>query len=131
MGALLSQLIRNREEEVAGGSEKKDERRESGNEVAENYTGENQEINAVNNDKDSIGVNGGESIEKKSISNLALTESVNTPDKSNYCTINGYISRVGVGVGRADNDRQFVFCNGRPVDLPKFTKVLNEVITDC
>ena len=36
MGALLSELIRSREEEVAGGSEKKDERRESGDEVAEN-----------------------------------------------------------------------------------------------
>ena len=85
----------------------------------------------VNNDTDSIGVNGGELIEKKIISDLVATESINAPDKSNYCTINGYISRVGVGVGRADNDRQFVFCNGRPVDLPKFTKVLNEVITDC
>jgi DNA mismatch repair ATPase MutL len=42
-------------------------------------------------------------------------------------SISGYISRVGDGVGRSDNDRQFVFCNGRPVDLSKFTRVLNEV----
>lgn len=42
-------------------------------------------------------------------------------------SIVGYISKVCDGVGRSDNDRQFLFCNGRPVDLPKFSKVLNEV----
>ena len=42
-------------------------------------------------------------------------------------SVSGYISKAGVGVGRSDNDRQFIFCNGRPVDLPKVTKVLNEV----
>ena len=42
-------------------------------------------------------------------------------------TITGFVSKVGAGVGRSDNDRQFVFCNGRPVDLPKFVKVINEV----
>jgi DNA mismatch repair ATPase MutL len=30
-------------------------------------------------------------------------------------------------VGRSDNDRQFTYCNGRPVDLPKVIKVVNEV----
>ena len=44
-----------------------------------------------------------------------------------HCRIVGYVSKVGLGVGRSDNDRQFVFCNGRPVDLPKVIKVLNEV----
>lgn len=39
----------------------------------------------------------------------------------------GYISKAGVGVGRSDNDRQFMFCNGRPVDLPKLTRTMNEV----
>lgn len=43
------------------------------------------------------------------------------------CTISGFVSRSGVGVGRGDNDRQFIFCNGRPVDLMKFNRVLNEV----
>ena len=38
----------------------------------------------------------------------------------------GYISQVGEGVGRSDNDRQFVFVNSRPVDLGRVTKVLNE-----
>lgn len=31
----------------------------------------------------------------------------------------GYVSKVGAGVGRSDNDRQFFFINGRPFDLPK------------
>ena len=31
----------------------------------------------------------------------------------------GFVSKVGAGVGRSDNDRQFFFINGRPVDLPK------------
>lgn len=39
----------------------------------------------------------------------------------------GFISRVGLGVGRSDNDRQFLYCNGRPVDIPRFVKALNEV----
>lgn len=31
----------------------------------------------------------------------------------------GMVSKAGAGVGRADNDRQFLYLNGRPVDLPK------------
>lgn len=31
----------------------------------------------------------------------------------------GMVSKAGEGVGRADNDRQFFYLNGRPVDLPK------------
>lgn len=31
----------------------------------------------------------------------------------------GMVSKAGAGVGRADNDRQFFYLNGRPVDLPK------------
>ena len=31
-----------------------------------------------------------------------------------------------MGSGRAATDRQFFFVNGRPVDVPKFAKVLNE-----
>ena len=42
------------------------------------------------------------------------------------CNITGYVSKAGVGVGRSDNDRQFTFINGRPVDLSKFIKVVNE-----
>jgi DNA mismatch repair ATPase MutL len=39
----------------------------------------------------------------------------------------GFISKVGTGVGRSDNDRQFLYCNGRPVDMPKVVKAINEV----
>jgi DNA mismatch repair protein MutL len=42
-------------------------------------------------------------------------------------SLNGWVSKVGVGVGRSDNDRQYIFCNGRPVDLPKIVKALNEI----
>lgn len=41
--------------------------------------------------------------------------------------ISGYVSRSGGGVGRSDNDRQFFFLNGRPVDLPRVTRLVNEV----
>ncbi|KUF88754.1 Mismatch repair endonuclease pms1 [Phytophthora nicotianae] len=41
--------------------------------------------------------------------------------------VEGYVSKVGAGVGRSDNDRQFFFINGRPFDLPKMAKTLNEV----
>jgi DNA mismatch repair ATPase MutL len=44
--------------------------------------------------------------------------------------IDGYISRVGEGVGRSDNDRQFLFCNNRSVDIPRIAKVINEVNID-
>ncbi|KAG6595963.1 putative mismatch repair endonuclease pms1 [Phytophthora cinnamomi] len=42
-------------------------------------------------------------------------------------TVEGFVSKVGAGVGRSDNDRQFFFINGRPFDLPKLAKTLNEV----
>ncbi|KAG1691004.1 hypothetical protein DVH05_027287 [Phytophthora capsici] len=41
--------------------------------------------------------------------------------------VEGFVSKVGAGVGRSDNDRQFFFINGRPFDLPKMAKTLNEV----
>ena len=37
----------------------------------------------------------------------------------------GMVSRAGEGVGRADNDRQFLYLNGRPVDLPKVLRITN------
>jgi DNA mismatch repair protein PMS2 len=39
----------------------------------------------------------------------------------------GYISKVGIGVGRSDNDRQFFYINGRPFDLHQVKKVVNDV----
>ncbi|KAJ0397999.1 hypothetical protein P43SY_004060 [Pythium insidiosum] len=41
--------------------------------------------------------------------------------------VTGFVSRVGEGVGRSDNDRQFFFINHRPFDLPRLTKALNDV----
>ena len=48
-------------------------------------------------------------------------------DQDQRVHIKGFVSRTGSGVGRSDNDRQFTYCNGRPVDLPKVIKVVNEV----
>lgn len=39
----------------------------------------------------------------------------------------GLVSKAGAGVGRSDNDRQFFYLNGRPVDLPALARVVNEV----
>ncbi|TMW55718.1 hypothetical protein Poli38472_010600 [Pythium oligandrum] len=39
----------------------------------------------------------------------------------------GFVSRVGEGVGRSDNDRQFFFINSRPFDLPRVAKAVNDV----
>jgi DNA mismatch repair protein PMS2 len=40
----------------------------------------------------------------------------------------GFVSKVREGVGRSDNDRQYIFCNGRPVDIPSIPKLFNEVL---
>ena len=42
------------------------------------------------------------------------------------CKVVGFISKAQSGCGRAGSDRQFYFVNGRPVDLPKVAKVVNE-----
>ncbi|RLM96883.1 hypothetical protein BBO99_00006819 [Phytophthora kernoviae] len=51
------------------------------------------------------------------------TNSVDTQGEDNLSgqerKVEGYVSKVGAGVGRSDNDRQFFFINGRPFDLPK------------
>ncbi len=42
--------------------------------------------------------------------------------------IEGMISKAGTaGSGRSDNSRQFLYVNGRPVDLPSVMRILNEV----
>ena len=55
---------------------------------------------------------------------LSFTDFVTDPRLS---CIEGFVSKVGNGIGRSDNDRQFFFVNGRPVDLPRMAKELNEV----
>lgn len=46
---------------------------------------------------------------------------------STGCKIVGYISKPEPGCGRAGADRQFYYVNGRPVDVPKIAKVVNEL----
>jgi DNA mismatch repair protein PMS2 len=47
-------------------------------------------------------------------------------DEPSGLEITGLVSKAAAGTGRVAGDRQFFFVNGRPVDLPKGTKVLNE-----
>jgi len=38
----------------------------------------------------------------------------------------GLVSRMGDGVGRSEGDRQFLFCNDRPIDAPKIVRAVND-----
>ncbi len=64
--------------------------------------------------------------DEENLGELLVDHNVTSSSEFN-ASVRGFISKVGVGVGRSDNDRQFVFCNGRPVDMPKVAKALNEV----
>ncbi|PKI62808.1 hypothetical protein CRG98_016759 [Punica granatum] len=46
---------------------------------------------------------------------------------SEGCKVEGFLSKSGQGSGRNLGDRQFFFVNGRPVDMPKVSKLLNEL----
>ncbi|XP_062219496.1 DNA mismatch repair protein PMS1 isoform X2 [Phragmites australis] len=46
---------------------------------------------------------------------------------SDDCQIEGFLSKPGPGTGRNSGDRQFFYVNGRPVDMPKVTKLVNEL----
>ncbi|KAK4756512.1 hypothetical protein SAY87_006639 [Trapa incisa] len=46
---------------------------------------------------------------------------------SEGCKVDGYLSKSGQGSGRNLGDRQFFFVNGRPVDMPKVVKLVNEL----
>lgn len=46
---------------------------------------------------------------------------------SESCKVDGFLSKSGQGSGRNMGDRQFFFVNGRPVDMPKVTKLVNEL----
>uniref|UniRef100_A0A803NQM6 Sm domain-containing protein n=1 Tax=Cannabis sativa TaxID=3483 RepID=A0A803NQM6_CANSA len=46
---------------------------------------------------------------------------------SDGCKVDGFLSKAGQGSGRNMGDRQFFFVNGRPVDMPKVTKLVNEL----
>jgi DNA mismatch repair protein PMS2 len=47
-------------------------------------------------------------------------------DAGDGLRIVGLVSKATTGTGRAAGDRQFFFINGRPIDMPKAVKVLNE-----
>ncbi|KAH7624931.1 hypothetical protein Ndes2526B_g00302 [Nannochloris sp. 'desiccata'] len=47
-------------------------------------------------------------------------------DAGDGLRIVGLVSKATSGTGRAAGDRQFFFINGRPIDMPKAVKVLNE-----
>ncbi|XVF72607.1 hypothetical protein PTKIN_Ptkin12aG0134300 [Pterospermum kingtungense] len=46
---------------------------------------------------------------------------------SDGCKVEGFISKSGQGSGRNLGDRQYFFVNGRPVDMPKVSKLVNEL----
>ena len=46
---------------------------------------------------------------------------------SDGCKVEGFVSKPGQGCGRNMRDRQFFFVNSRPVDMPKVTKLVNEL----
>lgn len=46
---------------------------------------------------------------------------------SEGCTVEGFLSKPGCGSGRNLGDRQFFYVNGRPVDMPKVSKLINEL----
>ncbi|KMT19361.1 hypothetical protein BVRB_1g013620 [Beta vulgaris subsp. vulgaris] len=43
------------------------------------------------------------------------------------CRVEGFVSKAGNGSGRNTGDRQFFYVNGRPVDMPKVSKLVNEL----
>lgn len=46
---------------------------------------------------------------------------------SESCKVDGFLSKSGQGNGRHLGDRQYFFVNGRPVDMPKVSKLVNEL----
>lgn len=46
---------------------------------------------------------------------------------SESCKVDGFLSKPGQGNGRNLGDRQYFFVNGRPVDMPKVSKLVNEL----
>jgi DNA mismatch repair protein PMS2 len=41
--------------------------------------------------------------------------------------LKGFVSKAAAGCGRASGDRQFFFLNGRPVELGRMAKLINEI----
>ncbi|KAL3876687.1 hypothetical protein ACJMK2_034491 [Sinanodonta woodiana] len=47
-------------------------------------------------------------------------------ENSHGLKVEGFVSKCDHGLGRSSTDRQFIFINKRPCDLPKVSKVVNE-----
>ncbi|XP_019441764.1 PREDICTED: DNA mismatch repair protein PMS1 [Lupinus angustifolius] len=60
------------------------------------------------------------------INTFSCLESVSI-SLSDSCKVDGFLSKSGQGNGRSLGDRQYFFVNGRPVDMPKVSKLLNEI----
>jgi DNA mismatch repair protein PMS2 len=84
---------------------------------------------AIEEDESQIDIEGIENNAAENKEMLDISSKNDNDDDSKYCTITGYVSKAGSGVGRSDNDRQFLYCNGRPVDIPKFSKVYIHIYT--
>lgn len=62
----------------------------------------------------------------------AAAGSASSPISSSPFRLSGYISRVGDNkCGRSASDRQYLYVNGRPVDLPRVAKVINDAFRAC
>jgi DNA mismatch repair ATPase MutL len=62
---------------------------------------------------------------KVSQSLLKVDVQVKLPGGSG-CVLQGHVSKPEPGTGRSSGDRQFFYVNGRPVDLPRASKIMNE-----
>jgi DNA mismatch repair protein PMS2 len=51
-------------------------------------------------------------------------EAASSSDASS--SLQGFVSKPGTGVGKSASDRQLLFLNGRPVELPRLLRVVND-----
>ena len=64
---------------------------------------------------------------QKSDSSSSSSSSISSTSATSNIIAHGWISKPGDGIGRSTSERQFVFINQRPVDMPKISKLFNEV----
>ena len=86
----------------------------------------------VEKEEEPLAAEGNDSTSKEGLptldSNGLLGRSLEQKNPTSFVAkITGWISKAGTGVGRSNNDRQFVFINQRPVDIPKLTRTMNSV----